>query len=61
MGAGRVTREQLTARLSDLQDSIPGVRAARRARSGSIVALAVLALAAVLVLSRRSSRHGAES
>lgn len=58
MDPQRVTRDQLTARLIDLQDSIPGVKTARRARGTATALLAVLLLAAVLLLGRRASRQG---
>jgi len=57
----RVTRDHLTTRLTELQESLPGVRMVRRARGGAMAVLAVLALATVLLLSRRSSRRGAAS
>ncbi|MBU6201586.1 MAG: hypothetical protein KJS90_06265 [Acidobacteria bacterium] len=61
MDGRRVTRDDLTTRLTQLQESLPGVRMARRARGGGMAVLAVLALATVLLLSRRSSRRGATS
>jgi len=58
VAALKVTREQLTGRLASLQESIPGVRAARQGRSAIVAAGAVLALVAVILLSRRSARRG---
>jgi hypothetical protein len=58
MERNRVTRDQLTNRLTELQDSLPGVRAARRAQGAVSFAIAVLALVAVLLLGRRATGRG---
>jgi len=61
MKGHRVTRDDLTTHLTQLQDSLPGVRMARRARGSGMAVLAVLVLATVLLVGRRSSRRDAGS
>lgn len=50
---GTVSREDLRRQFVALQESIPGVRAARRSSTGAMVAAAVLLVVLVVVLGRR--------